>query len=639
MPTLEQIIEDKKAADTKAGYDTLATMADNWNMPMSSTSVFQDIAVQEQGRRYQGFWDEFGRSSVGGGLNVGSGITGTLGRGLESAYESPYLRAFMVQEGTAIPYLTEKGGESLKAVSQQLFDKSRNKKWQPAVDGGISGYIASAVGATLPYMAASALSTMATGTPLAAFGVGFAVEGDGAYRDAIANGFTEEQAQMQSIIVGTISGAIESFQVGEIFKTAGLNAAAIKAIKQAAVEKSMQKIGAATGKLTLNIVQNGINEGLQEAAQEATAIIAPSMHGGAINLDEAANRLGKAFVGGATVGAILSGAATPFKIAADGTVTQDDIAPPTAEEIEVQKEEAKIVEAAKIEKAVQKAVVTAATPIETNDTVTGLPPLETKTVGVVEQQNTVINNIAEGKPPATGVVQPNQASMGVILTEMGQSIPSRQKESFAQWMQEAKDQGLDRREIAARIADEVTVTGRALTRQESAGLTLAVVDVRNELQEVKRRLADSAENDNADVDVDLASERRLESEYSRITSMMANAIYESGGEQARDFVARQIAVNKAGDLVSIKTTARKNKKAPLTAKETKAFEKQSKELDKVKAELAALQAKDRETNAETVFKAVKKTAKKRIKKGTKTEMTIQQKAAAVRQLFKDGCVL
>jgi len=625
MATLEQIHNKHK-------YNALARVAEGYLAPVTA---FDKVVGEERGRRYQGFWDELGRSGVSSSLGVASGLTGSTGRALEDTFFSDFARPFTFSSegGRAIDYVPV-AADQLKEVSQRLFEESQKKQWSPSFDGGMRGYVAQALGATGPYMFASALASAATGSPLGAFAVGYGVESESIYRD-LPEDMPESQKRLVSSIGGAISGAIEAFQIGEIYKAAGYNKFAIEAMKKAAIEKSIAKLGAATGKLTMANVMLAMGEGTQEALQQMTSDMAliygseADKHGRKIvDVDRILKDAGKAFVGGATVGAILSGGATMFKIAADGTVTQPDAAPLTAQEVAIKEEEAKVAEKVRVEKAVEKGVkkaaVVATTPVETTDTPSGTPPLETKTTGSVEQQNSVVSNVANGVPPMTGVVSPKQEISGAILESMGQTIPSREKESFAQWMQEAESEGLNKRESAARIAEEVSITGRALTRQESAGLTMAVVDIQNELDVVEQRIANMADIENADVDVDMASLERLKQDQSNLTTMMANALYESGGEQARDFVARKMMINRAGDLVKVKSQARRNKKAPLTKEENAKFEEQAGRIESLEKEVKALQEKDRDTNADKVFKAAKK-QKKGVPAKAKAQEDLSQK--------------
>ena len=78
------------------------------------------------------------------------------------------------------------------------------------------GFVGQAVGNAIPYMAASVAGGLVN--PAAPFMVGFAVEGNEAYFEAIDSGASEEDARLNQVIVGTVNAAIEQLQVGGIFK-------------------------------------------------------------------------------------------------------------------------------------------------------------------------------------------------------------------------------------------------------------------------------------------------------------------------------------------------------------------------------------------------------------------------------------
>ncbi|MCP5006507.1 MAG: hypothetical protein GY941_21595 [Planctomycetes bacterium] len=646
----------------------LANMTpDQWKVHQAGVvdrAISQDTGVleAEQGPlRISGPKDRIStatsKSLARGGLNILSGMSRRAG---EAAQLDPSpMIGLGARPPAKLPVIQENDlSDHLKMWSTALFNEGRAESLAPELAAGrFKKFFTQTLPEVGPYMAVATLSTLAAG-PAGGFLVGSAVEGNNHYRKAkadllkgkkdkdgawIRKPMSEKDAERiaagEAEIVGFISGAIEAAQVSGVINFAKKPAAA--AFKKLMTARTLKQMGSAVGTLTMAEAQLYIQEALEEGLQSATSQgMGKYGHGGEFSWNE----VGEDALQGGNVALFLGTAGgiakSPF---VSDQASESAVKILSEEEIKQQEVEVQAQEEAKIEKKIRRRIVADFEPIETEDTPDGSPPLETKTNATIKQQSTVVNNVAEGKPPMDGVVSPKQAVSGAILEEMGQTIPSRGKESFAQWMQEASNAGLNKRESAIRIAEEIAITGRALTRQESAGLTMAVVDVRNELDVIERRIADMAETEGADVDVEMASLERLQKEQSRLTTTMASALYDSGGEQARDFVARKIAVSRAGDLVQMKSQARVNKKAPLTEKETKAFEDQSKELDKVKKELSALQKKDSEANAEKIFKSLKKKRKVSKKKSskkkadTKTEMTLQEKAAEVRKLFEEGC--
>lgn len=169
-------------------------------------------------------------------------------------------------------------------------------------------FVANAVGSTIPFMGASLAATLATGTPLAAFGTSFAVEGQNAKRDALAAGASEQQAEIEGFVVGTINGALEKLQVDEILRFSGVSKGTIKAIVDAAKERSLKNIVRKGGRLTLEVLKNSITEGLQEALQETTSVFAPAITGRDVPKEGKVQRIGLAGLGGAIVGPIFGGA-------------------------------------------------------------------------------------------------------------------------------------------------------------------------------------------------------------------------------------------------------------------------------------------------------------------------------------------
>lgn len=187
-------------------------------------------------------------------------------------------------------------------------------------------FVANAVGETIPFMAASLGSTLLTGTPMAAFATSFTIEGENARQEALAAGATEQDADMEAFVVGTINGALESLQVDELLKFSGVGKASKRAFVEAVRDKSLKKLAQAGGQLSLAAAKTAVTEGIQEGLQETTSILTPAISGRELpKPSEAFKRIGQATLGGAVVGPILGGAVSA------ATGTQADI--PVQEEI------------------------------------------------------------------------------------------------------------------------------------------------------------------------------------------------------------------------------------------------------------------------------------------------------------------
>jgi len=246
---------------------------------------------------------------TGGSLNVASGLTGTLGETLKPPKKldlsSPYSVASsqVLMKSDDLKQLSGK----VNAFANELYQAG--EQYAPTKGAGVGDFVGRAIGQAVPYMTASVGATLATGTPAAAFGVAFAVEGDNAYREAIRNGATEDEANTERIIVGSINGAIEQLQVGGILKFGKKIKEPAKVLIKAAKDKALKRIAKAGGKLTIETLKHAAQEGLEEAMQENVSMFVPAIHGRDVPTgEEALARTGQAALGGAVVGGILGGA-------------------------------------------------------------------------------------------------------------------------------------------------------------------------------------------------------------------------------------------------------------------------------------------------------------------------------------------
>lgn len=248
-----------------------------------------------QRRQFKGFWDELGRSLASSSLNVANGLTGTLASVSDAA-------------------IWDK--QQLEDLADWLHEKSQAKSISaPATPEGkwnkVKQFAGNAIGQALPYMTASVVSTAATGTPLAAFGVGFSVEGDNVYREAMEAGASEEHAQMNRLIVGTLNGAIESLQVSDVIKFAKSGKGGVKSIIQAARQQAWKEALSAGKELSYQQLETILRESLEEALQETTSVTAQATVDPTV-LENAPQRIGSAALGGGVAGGFLGGAGAVF---------------------------------------------------------------------------------------------------------------------------------------------------------------------------------------------------------------------------------------------------------------------------------------------------------------------------------------
>jgi len=288
---LQRQQEDQLIQDYFNSLPDSALKLDGWHrkVHLAKAKRFQIEKLRGEGkipderRVYTGFWNELGRNTVGGSLNVASGLIGTLASASEGA-------------------IWDK--DKLEEWANSIHKLSSKPAFTASKEGGWKGFVAASVGQAFPYMAASTAAVITTGQPYAAFAVGFSVEGDNAYRTALANGASEEEAQLNRFVVGTINGAIEQLQVSQLLKFAKVGSGSIKAISKAAQDRAMKKILAAGSKLTLNSLHHFSREALEETLQEFTSIAAEAEQ----NPDAwlfATDRILKAGLGGGVVGLLL----------------------------------------------------------------------------------------------------------------------------------------------------------------------------------------------------------------------------------------------------------------------------------------------------------------------------------------------
>ena len=279
---------------------------DAWNQSLESTTA---LAERPDAGEYGSFAGEFGKALVRGSLNVASGMTGTAGESV--TFKQPFSR-LMDLGAESVP--TEPMPPTqlelfLKDVASDIRKTAQKPSLQPSTTEGkgeaVKSFIANAVGETLPFMAAAVLATLAGG-PVAGAGVAFAVEGENAYQDAIGAGATEDEANIERLLVGTINAAIEQMQVRGILKFAKKGKGTLKTITKAAKDKALKRLVKAGGKLSKDALMNAINEGLEEALQETVSLTVPALHGRELPpAKKFGKQVGMAGVGGAVAGGIL----------------------------------------------------------------------------------------------------------------------------------------------------------------------------------------------------------------------------------------------------------------------------------------------------------------------------------------------
>jgi len=223
-----------------------------WSPPQPQPQQPREV---RKPRKYEGFFDELGRSLMQGLLSTASSLSQTAANVSQGAIWGP---------------------DQLQEWSDKLYEMSNLPKYQPAKaktkSDKVKAYLAQVIGSTIPYSAASMLAGV-VGGPFAAFGVTASVEGEQIYRQAKADGATENEAQLARFLHGIIAGAIEQKQ----FKTLERYIKGDKGtLTSKAVQKAIEKLKSPKlqkhAKSALELVATAATEGLQEALQQESQI-------------------------------------------------------------------------------------------------------------------------------------------------------------------------------------------------------------------------------------------------------------------------------------------------------------------------------------------------------------------------------
>lgn len=189
---------------------------------------------------------------------------------------------------------------SLDDVDEAL----RNAALTPSEAAGKIGYVTGAMSEAIPSFAYN----MAVGNA----GI-FITEYGNARREALDDGATDLQSNLIAIPVATINTIIEGFQIGQIFKIAGLGKGAKQAIKQQIKDRAYKAFLKSGAKFTGQSVAASINEGIEGFAQEGVSIAVPGFiignypkdENGRIDWTGIMSRMSQSFVGEGLGGLLL----------------------------------------------------------------------------------------------------------------------------------------------------------------------------------------------------------------------------------------------------------------------------------------------------------------------------------------------
>lgn len=247
----------------------------------------------------QDLWDIIKSGTIKAFLNIAQGFTGTA----ESMVE-------LFGYGPENEFLSNVTNNIRRASSRIQVNPDNKVEW-----------VASVVSQAVPYMGAALLGGAFAG-PVGAALVGFSVEGQNAYDEAKARGVSDEKANLERLVVGSINAVIEASQVGKMLGLKESGRRSIKEIVRLAKQKQFRAIGGEIGNLSKDILKNSVNEAIEEFLQESVSTFAPGIFEGkeALPLDTEGNvdwvaignRLGAAAVAGAVASPALSLLATPL---------------------------------------------------------------------------------------------------------------------------------------------------------------------------------------------------------------------------------------------------------------------------------------------------------------------------------------
>jgi hypothetical protein len=206
------------------------------------------------------------------------------------------------------------------AITAESFwdEKAEVERLTPETDPELMDKFAELVGASAPYIALTAATggagagaaVGAGGTAGfgAAVGAGFgaftAMKGR-AYKEAIESGATEEQAMIESDIIGGINALIEVAQLGTVLRATKSGTVLGKALTTTIRNKAWSKIAAAGGKSSMELIRQAATEGLEEALQGTTEDVVPFILRGKEIEEGFAKRRAGEFAAGALLGGLF----------------------------------------------------------------------------------------------------------------------------------------------------------------------------------------------------------------------------------------------------------------------------------------------------------------------------------------------
>jgi len=278
-----------------------------------------------------GFFPELGKGIVKGALNVGAATVGTSRAATKLLRKSPLWDILY----SGIESITGKTAEEEQIEAKERIELATERF--PMTHSGGSAWAGRVIGEAIPYMGAALAGGYMVG-PAGAAMVGFSVEGDTAYDNAIAKGASEKEAQTERVIVGSINAAIEALQISRLMKFHRAGKHSLRNFTRLVRSKSWKLAGKEAAGFGGGVLRTAIEESAEEFAQENVSIFVPAIlrddypkkPDGSIDLIAIRVRLGEAALGGYVAGGVLGGAgamaasakgiAAPTKVELESTV-------------------------------------------------------------------------------------------------------------------------------------------------------------------------------------------------------------------------------------------------------------------------------------------------------------------------------
>jgi len=216
-------------------------------------------------------------------------------------------------------------------------------------------------------------------------------------------------------------------------------------------------------------------------------------------------------------------------------------------------------------------------------------------------------------------------------------LNSPERKTFQTSLDNAKAKGFD--EKALDLADDVLEKPKAFNDEETAGVVLKSVEIKNTHEDLHRQLKKAVEGSDVEKTL-LADIERAEEKFDKLSE----ALRVSGTEKGRALVSQKLTLNRDFDLVSVlnrgKVAKQTNVKgAKLDPKEKARFKELTEKLSARDKQVAELEKEVSQKTANAVLKRSKGTKKfakmSRVERDAALESTVEK----AKKLISEGCII